>query len=251
MEYLKSRTKTLKYALFIWKLAEVLPSKFKMINNTMNEEISKNMLKSNTSIVGIVCKDGIVMGADRRGTAGSIIMGKDHKKIQPINEFIMAAYTGGVADLRLTHKLLMAELRLKELKTKNRSSVKEAANLLGMVTYRNIRNPSMIPSIVGTLIAGIDEDGSTHLYTIEPAGAAEEVTDFDANFSSGMPYILGLLERQYRKDLTIKEAVELAKECIKSSTQRDVGSGNGIDVYTVTKDGLKHVVSEEIVPEYK
>jgi proteasome beta subunit len=77
------------------------------------------------------------------------------------------------------------------------------------------------------------------------------VTDFDANFSSGMPYILGLLERQYKNDLTVKEGVELAKECIKSSTQRDVGSGNGIDVFSITKEGIKHVVSETIVPEYK
>jgi 20S proteasome alpha/beta subunit len=51
--------------------------------------------------------------------------------------------------------------------------------------------------------------------------------------------------------MPVKEAVELAKECIKSSTQRDSGSGNGIDVFTITKDGIKHVVSEQIVAEYK
>ena len=49
----------------------------------------------------------------------------------------------------------------------------------------------------------------------------------------------------------IKEGIELAKECIKSSTQRDVGSGKGIDVFAITKDGIKHVVAEEIVPQYK
>ena len=38
----------------------------------MNPDIEKNILKSNTSIVGIVCKDGMVMGADRRATAGYI-----------------------------------------------------------------------------------------------------------------------------------------------------------------------------------
>ncbi len=221
------------------------------MNDKMSEEISKNMLKSNTSLVGIVCKDGVVLGADRRGTAGSIVMSKDHQKINKVNDYIAAAYTGGVADLKLSHKLLAAELRLKELKTKTRPSIKEAAHLLGMMTYRNIRTPTMIPNIVGTLIAGVDEDGKSHLYSIEPAGSAEEVHDYDANFSSGMPYILGLLERQYRKDMSIKEAVELAKEGIKASTQRDVGSGNGIDVFTITKDGIKHVVSEEIVAEYK
>ncbi len=217
----------------------------------MNEEISKNMLKSNTSIVGIVCKDGIIMGADRRATAGTIVMSKDFAKIVSVNNYIAISFTGGVSDAILTSRVLAAELKLKELKTRSRPSVKEAANLLAIMTYRNIRTPAMIPNIVGTLIGGVDETGEFSLYTIDPSGGVQEVKDYDANFSSGMPYILGLLERQYRKDLSVKEGIELAKECIKSSTQRDVGSGNGIDVFTITKEGIKHVVSEEIIPQYK
>lgn len=217
----------------------------------MNEEINKSILKSNTSLVGIVCKDGVVMGGDRRVTAGTLLMSKDYVKILPITDYLLVSYTGGVADSQLTHKIIAAELRLKHLSTKTRPTVKEAAHLLALTVYRNVRAPAMIPNIVGTLIAGVDEDGLTHLFTIEPAGGIYEVKDYDANFSSGMPFILGLLERQYKKDISVKEGVELAKECLKSSTQRDIGSGNGIDVFAITKDGIKHVVSEEIVAEYK
>ena len=96
-----------------------------------------------------------------------------------------------------------------------------------------------------------NENGSTELYTVEPAGGVYPVRDYDANFSSGMPYILGLLEREYKENLTVEQGVELAKEALKASTQRDVGSGNGIDVFTITKAGISHVVSEEIVAEYK
>lgn len=218
---------------------------------TLTNEISQKMLKSNTSLVGIVCKDGIVLGADRRVTAGTLVMDKSYIKIMGVNDRVLVAYTGGVADAQLVNKLIAAEMRLKELKTKETPTIKETAHLLSMMVYRNIRTPSMIPSIVGTLIAGVDPDGTVELYTIEPAGGVYKVKEYDANFSSGMPYILGLLERQYKKDLTVKEGVDLAKECLKSSTQRDVGSGNGIDVFTITKDGIKHVVSEEIVPQYK
>lgn len=217
----------------------------------MNEEFSKAVLKSNTSLVGIVCKDGVVLGADKRSTAGSIVMDKHSMKINYVNDHILTAYTGVVADLQLTNKVLAAELRLKELRTKTRTSIKEAAHLLAMMTYKSIRTPSMVPSIVGTLIAGVNEDGTAELYTVEPAGGIKKVEDFDANFSSGMPYILGLLERQYKPGISVKEGVELAKESLKSSTQRDTGSGNGIDVFTITKDGIKHVVAEEIIPTYK
>lgn len=217
----------------------------------MNTDIQQNFLKSSTSLVGIVCKDGVIMGADRRVTAGTLIVNKEYQKVVQVNDYLLMSWTGGVADAQLTLKVIAAELRLKELRTKSRPSVKEAASMIGMMLYRGIRTPSMIPSIVGTLVGGIDENGKASLYTIEPAGSIVEVKDFDANFSSGMPYILGLLERQYKKDLSVKEGVELAKEALKSSTQRDVGSGNGIDVFAITKEGIKHVVSESILPEYK
>ncbi|GAI65496.1 unnamed protein product [marine sediment metagenome] len=109
----------------------------------------------------------------------------------------------------------------------------------------------MIPQQVGSLLAGFNEDGSVELYTIEPAGSLIKVEDYDANFGSGMPFVLGLLERQYKKDMTVKEGVELAIEAIKSSTQRDVASGYGIDVFTITKEGINKVVEQEIKSEFK
>jgi proteasome beta subunit len=219
--------------------------------NEINEEIFKNMLKSQTSIVGIVCKDGIVMGADRRATAGNLIGSKREAKLRKINDYLAVSWTGGAADAQLSTKVITAELRLKELKTKERPTVGEAANLAGMMLYRSIRTPAMIPHIVGMLVGGFDENGETSLFTIEPAGGVYKVDDFDANFSSGMPFILGLLENKYRKDISVKEAVELAKDCIKSAIERDVGSGNGIDVFTITSEGITHVISEEIIPQYR
>ena len=109
----------------------------------------------------------------------------------------------------------------------------------------------MIPDELGALIAGFNEDGTTELYSIDPAGSIKEITDYDANFGSGMPYVLGLLERQYKKDLSVKEGIELAKESLKSSTQRDVGSGYGLDIFTITKEGIKKVVEQTIEPNFR
>ena len=129
--------------------------------------------------------------------------------------------------------------------------MKEAASLISMMSYRNIRQFSTIINIVGTLIAGYNEDGTVELYTIEPAGSVYKVEDYDANFGSGMPFMLGLLERRYNKNITVKEGAELAVECLKSSTQRDIGSGFGIDVFIITKEGIKKEVEQEIVSEYR
>ncbi len=216
----------------------------------MDEELKKSILKTGTTVLGIVCKDGIVMAADRQVTAGNVVVSKKMKKVFPINDYLVYAICGNASDALRSAKLLAAELKLKELKSRSRPTVKQAANLLAAMAYSGIRQPSMIPSIVGSLISGYNEDGSVELYTVEPAGTIEKVEDYDANFGSGMPYVLGLLERQYKKDMTIKEGIELAKEAVKSSTQRDTGSGHGIDVFSITKEGIKKEVTQEITPEY-
>lgn len=204
--------------------------------------MKKNIVKTGTTILGIVCKDGVVMAADNRATAGTIVMFKNEKKVLPINDYLVIAGCGSAAEIQKIPKYLAAELKLKELRSKTRPSVKQAAGLLSNM-------PSSGQSAY--LLAGFNEDGSVELYSSDPAGHIAKVEDYDANFGSGMPYVLGFLERQYKKNITTKEGIELAKESIKSSTQRDVGSGNGMDIYTITKDGIKKVVEQEIVPEYK
>ncbi len=215
------------------------------------QELEQNFLHSGTTLVGVVCKDGIIMGSDRQSTAGNLVVGKNVQKSIQINDYLVISATGMVADIELQKKVIRAELKLKELKGKRRPTVREAANLIGMMTYKNIRQPSMIPSIVGTLVSGFNEDGSFELYTVEPAGTAMKVEDYDANFGSGMPYVLGFLEREYKKDITVEEGIKLAVESLKSSTQRDTGSGFGIDVFAITKNKISHEVAQEITAEYK
>jgi proteasome beta subunit len=217
----------------------------------MDAELKSSILRTGTTILGIICKDGVVMASDRQSTAGNLVMSKNSQKTKQINDYLLIAGTGMVSDIQRIAKVLPAELKLKELRSKSRPNIKQAANLLSNMSYSGIRQPSMIPQQAGFLIGGFNEDGSAELYSIEPAGSVVKVEDYDANFGSGMPYVLGLLERQYKKGLSLKEGIELAKEAIKSSTQRDVGSGYGIDIFTINKEGIKKVVSQEIESNFK
>lgn len=217
----------------------------------MNKDFEKNILHTGTSLVGIVCKDGVVMAGDRKMTAGgSIVMSKDKPKVERLNDYLVISGTGVSSDIDLLKKLITAELKLKQLKDKKRPTVGESANLIAMMAYRNIRQPSMIPFMAGTMLGGVNEDGTAELYSIEPAGSVMKVTDFDANFSSGMPYILGFLERQYKKGLSVEDGVKLAIESIKSSSERDTASGYGVDVFTITKEGITQVSKQKAEAVY-
>lgn len=218
----------------------------------MDTDLKKNILSSGTSLVGIVCKDGVIMAGDRKTTVGGqIVMSKDTQKVTAITDYLVISGTGTSSDIELAKKLIKAQLKLKELRDKKRPTVKEAANMIAMTSYKNIRQPSMIPFMAGLMVGGLDENGKAEIYSVEPAGSVMKIKDFDANFSSGMPYILGFLERQYRKNLSIKEGVILAIESIKSSSERDTASGCGIDVFTITKDGINHISKQKVEKVYK
>ena len=217
----------------------------------MDQELKDSILKSGTTIIGIVCKDGVIMGADRQTTAGNLVMSKNTQKAVQINDYIVVSGTGNASDIEMQKKIIAAELKLKELKSKRRPTVKEAANLMAVMTYRNIRQPTLIPSIVGTLVAGYNEDGTTELYSIEPAGSVIRVEDYDANFGSGMPFVLGVLESEYNENIDTEKGVELVKKSIQASTQRDTGSGYGMDIFTIKKGEIKHKISQVITSEYK
>jgi proteasome beta subunit len=227
-------------------------TKSKEKNNKMEQELKDVVRKTGTSIIGIVCKDGIVMAADRQVSAGqSLVVGKKEQKVIQINDYAVASWCGTASDAQFLKKIVQAELRLKHLHSGERPTIKQVANLFATMSYRNIRQFSMIPSIVGTLIGGYNEDGIMELYSIEPAGSVIKVDEYDANFGSGMPYMLGVLEANYKKDMDLKQGIDLATQCLKASTQRDTASGYGIDIFTITKEGINHEVKQEITSEFK
>jgi len=218
----------------------------------MDKDLKKNILSAGTSLVGIVCKNGIVMAGDRRTTAGGrIIMSKNTQKVCLINDYLVISGTGIASDIEIAKKLIRAQLKLKELRDKQRPTVKEAANLIAATNYRNTRQPAMIPFMAGLMVGGLNKDGTTELYSVEPAGSTMRVEDYDANFSSGMPYILGMLEKMYKKGLSMEEGMGLAIDAIKSSSERDPASGSGIDVFTIASDGIKHVTEQKVEKLYK
>src|SRR3989344_5055721 len=143
----------------------------------MESELKNSILKTGTTILGIVCKDGIVMASDRQSTAGNIVMNKDSQKTKRINDYMLFSGTGMVSSIQRTAKLLTAELRLKELRSRSRPSVREAANLLAAIIYSDIRQPSMIMNVTVSLLGGFNYDGSFELYTIAPDGSVVKVED--------------------------------------------------------------------------
>ena len=204
-------------------------------------------MKTGTTTVAIICKDGIVLSADKRATSGYLISWKKFDKVIPINENIVVTVAGTVSDVQLLVRYLKAELKLKDIRTGRETSLREASSLLANFVYNNIRRYSLIPGISHFIMAGKDSTGM-HLYDISPDGSIVEVDDYISS-GSGSVMAFGVLETLYRKGLTVDEGIKLAAKSINAAVQRDIASGNGIDIVTVTKDGVKKVYSQEFAPK--
>jgi len=199
-------------------------------------------LKTGTTTLGIVCKDGVVIAADKRATAGHFIAGKDMDKVVLINDTIAITLAGSVSDAQIFIKLFRAELKLKNVKTNRNTTIKEAANLAARMSYEGVRQ--YFPSMAHYLLAGFDKEG-THLYEIYPDGSLMEVKDFISS-GSGSPMVYGILEQTYKDTITVKEAEDAAVKAISAAMQRDSASGNGIDVMTITKGGIRKTVQKKM-----
>tara|TARA_Y100000310_G_scaffold300377_1_gene336012 strand:- start:3292 stop:3918 length:627 start_codon:yes stop_codon:yes gene_type:complete len=192
--------------------------------------------KKGTTTVGILCKEGIILAADNRATAGTLIANKAVQKVVKVSDYMAMTTAGLVSDIQLFTKIIKAQIMLLKLRKGKEPSVKEAANMLGNLAYSNIRRPSMIPGIVGFLFAGHDRSGH-HLYELTFDGTVLEAEDY-ATDGSGSTVVLGVLETLYKPNMTIQQGVELAEKCIQTAIQRDSATGNGIHVAVITKDGV-------------
>jgi proteasome beta subunit len=202
-------------------------------------------LKTGTTTVGIKCRDGIVLGSDMRATAGSMIAAKQTRKIHKITDEMAVTWAGSVSDLQLMNKLLKAELKLKSLQTKRKITVKEAANLLGGLLYSNVRQLTMIPAITHFILGGKDEEGF-HLYDLYPDGSVEEMKDYSSS-GSGSVFAFGVLEIEYKKDMSVQQGIDLAVKTVRTALERDTGSGGGVLVFAITDKGVEERIEKKII----
>jgi proteasome beta subunit len=200
-------------------------------------------LKTGTTTVGIVCKDGVVLAADKRVTAG-FVAGKDGIKIHPLTDYIAVTWAGSVSDLQLLTRLTKAEIMLKDLQVHRKSAVQEVVQLVSSLLYGHFRSNPFMPPMVAFLLGGIDDKG-VHLYDIDMDGAVLPYKDYHST-GSGSLFAFGVLEANYKKDMTLDEGVKLAVKAINAAAKRDIYTGNGILVYTISEKGVQQVIDKQL-----
>ncbi len=206
--------------------------------------MEKKEIKTGTTIIGIVAKDAVVLAADMRTTAGYQIHGNESDKVFVVDNHIGLAWAGSVAANQMLVKHLKSELKLLELRTHRKSTVGEAVSMLRNWVYGLIRRPSVMQDICAFLVGGYDKYGH-HLFQLGPDGTLMKKPGFVAD-GSGSTYAIGVLETQYKENMSQQEAIDLAILAVDTAIQRDIASGNGVNVVVINKDGAKKVLTKKV-----
>jgi proteasome beta subunit len=199
----------------------------------------EDVKKTGTTTLGMVCKDGVIIATEKRATMGTLIAHKATKKLYKIDEHLALATAGLVGDLQVLVRYLNAEANLYRLKRDIKMPVEGAATLMSNI----LNQRKFYPYYVQLILGGYDDTGG-HVYSLDAAGGA--IPDKYTAAGSGSPYVFGVLEDNYRDDLTIDEGVDIAVRAITAAMERDSASGGMIDVAIITKEGFKEIPEEEI-----
>ncbi len=201
--------------------------------------ISEKVYKGTTT-VGVVCKDGVVLGTEKRATMGNFIASRAAKKIYRISDRIALTTAGSVGDAQFLARVVKIETDLYRLRRDRVMSVQSVASLLSNLLNQN----RWYPYFVQLLVGGVDSDGGK-IYSIDPIGGAIKEDRVVAT-GSGSLTAYGVLEDRYSDDMSTEDASELVIRAISAAMKRDSASGDGMDVVRITEDGYFELSEEEI-----
>lgn len=205
----------------------------------MDDNLKKHILKTGTTTLGIVTTEGIVLAADKKATYGgysgvAYIAGKV-EKIHEFNKDIILTIAGAASLCLKAIQMAKAQMKIKALKDKKQPTIKEIANFFSLIAMQSLQSGGA----VGFFMAG-KENKKVHFYEVTPDGIVKKIEDWKIN-GSGMTHVNAILDTKYKKSLTLKEGIELAKQCIIGSSGRDPASGIGYEIWTITPEKIKKV----------
>ncbi len=195
-----------------------------------------NFYLPGATTIGIKCADGVVLASEKRLTWGRGIQSKSIKKVYKLTDNIGIAFAGLVSDFQVLKDTLGAFFKLYELDMKKNISVNAAAKQTSVILYSR----RIFPYFTNSIIAGIDASGPK-VFALDLIGSIIE--DNYAAVGSGSEIAVGLLESEYRPEMTVKEGKDLAIRAIQSAAQRDPSSGEGIDIISIQKEKLEEVTA--------
>lgn len=211
---------------------------------------TKESMDTGTTTMGIVGDGFVLLASDKRASMGKYIASHDVQKVKPLTDNIAITFAGTVSTIQFVKKVAQSRLRLKELNSGRKSTVKEAASVLTNINFRNARGNPM-PTAASFIVGGFDD--APRLFDVQPDGAMYELpedTQYRAG-GSGRMMAQSMLDDSWEPGMSEDDTVDLAVRALTSAVKRDSGSGSGMFVTVIDEDGFRVVKETDTLPTVK
>ena len=203
----------------------------------MRETVDQLTLKGTTTI-GVICRDGVILASDTRVTMGYFVAHKKGKKVYKVDDHLAMTISGVVADAQRTVDILKANARLYKLNIGRPIPISAAARLIANLLFSS----RFAPMIAQVLVGGVDDTGP-HVFSLDPFGSLTE--EKCVATGSGSPIAYGVLEDEYKEDMTIEGLLPMIVRAVDSAMKRDTASGDSFDMVVIDGKGYRELSEEE------
>jgi len=190
-----------------------------------------SMYMPGATAVGITFEDGVVFVSEKRIAFGNFLVSKTTKKTFSITSKVGAACAGLVADMQILSLQIAALAKIRKMELKRDVPPNTVAKMMSNMMYERRYFPLLTQVIVGGVV------DKPIMYTLDPLGSV--LPDEYAAVGTGAEMALGVLDPQFKPNMTRDDAIDLAKRAVRSAALRDSASGDGLDILVITKEGTE------------
>uniref|UniRef100_A0A6B2LJ98 Proteasome subunit beta n=1 Tax=Arcella intermedia TaxID=1963864 RepID=A0A6B2LJ98_9EUKA len=197
-----------------------------------------------TSIIAIVYKDGVIMGADSRTSTGQYIANRASNKITAIHDKIFVCRSGSAADTQAISDFVKFYLDMHTAELGTLPLVRTAAALVQQLSYQNKEQ-----LLAAMIIGGWDPINGGSVWEVTLGGSRVQLPWSISG--SGSSYIYGFCDTNFRQGMTKEQGLQFVRTALSLAMSRDGSSGGVIRTVVITKDGVERdFIPGNKVPNY-
>ncbi|ORX98201.1 Psmb1-prov protein [Basidiobolus meristosporus CBS 931.73] len=192
--------------------------------------------------LAIAGKDYCVIAADTRQSEGYMINSRYVPKAYQITNKVVIATNGFHADGLALVKRIKQRIEWYKHAHDKEMSIGAIAQMVSIILY----SKRFFPYYTFILLGGLDEQGVGAVYSFDPVGSYERESHRAGGSASSLiqPFLdnqVGFKNQQNVTDrnIPVERAVKLAQDAFTSATERDIHTGDFLDLFVVTSAGVQ------------
>ncbi len=208
-------------------------------------EYAKEAVKRGATAIGITAKDGVALIA-YKSIHSKLILPESLKKIFDIDSHIAVTASGLIADARRLVDVARVDAQRHHITYNEPPTIESIARSICDLMQIYTQYGGIRPFGVSLLIAGVD--GSAKLYEAEPSGA---MTAYKADsIGANKKEVDEILEKNYKDNITLDEAIELAVSALKKTQEEKLMQENMEILYINAKTKKCTTLNEKEIAKY-